>query len=77
MGHVQVRFCRKSNRKGSRYPFLAKNGSPNPRCSQFPVERPSKTEVGRLRTGFNELKGKPESGLSDNCTRLSSVTLQR
>ena len=24
-------------------------------------------------TGFHELKGKLESGLSDNCTRLSSV----
>ena len=49
---------------------------PRSQCSQFPVERPGKTEVGRLRawrTGFNELKGKLESGLSDNCTRLFSV----
>ena len=40
------------------------------------MERPGKTEVGRLRAWepvFPELKGKLEFGLSDNCTRLSSV----
>ncbi len=40
------------------------------------MERPGRTEVGRLRawrTGFNELKGKLESGLSDNCNQLPSV----
>ena len=43
---------------------------------KFPVERPGRTEVGRLRAwgiGFHELKDKLESGLSDNCNRLSSV----
>ncbi len=61
----QVRFCKKFHRNGSRYPFLAKKGSPNSQDSQFPLERPGMTEVGNWELGnqFNELKGKLESRL--------------
>ena len=76
MEYVQVRFCKKSDRKGSRYPFPAKNGS-----TAFPMfsiprgeaRQDRGREIESLGTGFPERKGKLESGLSDNDAQLPSA----
>jgi hypothetical protein len=69
--------CKKSNRERSRYPFPAEFGlAASPMLSTSPWRGQERRRDGKLRawrTGLNELKGKLESGLSDNDAQLPAV----
>jgi hypothetical protein len=77
VGYVQGCSCKKSNRKRSRYPFPAEFGlAASPILSASPWRGQERQRDGKpraWRTGLNELKGKLESGLSDNDAQPTSA----